>query len=252
MIYLSSRHCHNRGIEWLKWKDRSSSSFQLSRILVISMIIFKKREQSAVAITLPFVIKWCTAQMECKQIPGGTWTTTESMFLHLGLPRLSQGLRTAVCQCSNVPAVWLGHRAIRLALEPELEPEVQTGLLSPRHGRILMARRPHCPDSNIRSRTICWGCPSRHSPHTPDLSKESPMGAQAINALLGWFWSPFERNYGTIKNILSPQDAIFAATYILIKRCGSAHPFLLPWVLCHPFHLASMVSIWPAIFTWKY
>lgn len=120
------------------------------------------------------------------------------------LPKLSKSLRTAVCHRSNVPAVWLGHRAIRLALEPELELEVQPGFLFPRRDRILVARRPRCPDSNIWSRTICWCCQSPHSPCTPDLSKESPMGDQAINRLSEWFWSPFEKKIRHNKTILSP------------------------------------------------
>lgn len=143
-----------------------------------------------------------------KQIPGGKQTTADSMFLSLAFPRLSQGLRTAVCHCSNVPAVWLGRRAIRLALEPLLELEVQTGFLSPRQGRMLMARRPRCPASNIWSRTICWGCQSPHTPHTPDLSKESPMGNQAISGLLEWFWSPLEKKHGARKFFHS-RDATF-------------------------------------------
>lgn len=127
------------------------------------------------------------------------------------LPRLSQGLRTVVCHCSNVPAVWLGHRAIRLALEPELELEVQTGLLSPRQGRMLTARRPRCPASNIWSTTICWGCQSPHAPHAPDLSKESPVGNQPISGLLKWFWSPFEKRCNTTELYYHLWDGIFSA-----------------------------------------
>lgn len=143
------------------------------------------------------------------------------------LPRLSQGLRTVVCHCSNVPAVWLGHRAIRLALEPELELEVQTGLLSPRQSRMLTARRPRCPASNIWSRTICWGCQSPHAPHAPDLSKESPVGNQPISGLLKWFWSPFEKRCNTTELYYHHRDAIFLLYYFR-KGHGSAQPFLHP------------------------
>lgn len=89
-------------------------------------------------------------------------------------PQIVTSLRTAVCCWSSVPpAAWLGHRAARLVLEAELEPEVQTRLLSPRQGRIPMARRPRCPVSNIWSRTICWGCQSPHTlpPTTPSHSR---------------------------------------------------------------------------------
>lgn len=101
------------------------------------------------------------------------------------MPRLSQGLRTAVCHCSNVPAVWLGHRAIRLALEPELEPAVQTGLFPP--GGAECSR----PDDLAAQPLISDQEPSAEAarahtaPHAPDLSKESPMGNQAVSGLLG-------------------------------------------------------------------
>ncbi|KAK5894943.1 hypothetical protein CesoFtcFv8_011584 [Champsocephalus esox] len=52
-------------------------------------------------------------------------------------------------QQSNVPAVWPGLRAFCLAPDPELEPDAQRRLLSPRRGPILTAKRPRCPDSYI-------------------------------------------------------------------------------------------------------
>lgn len=113
-----------------------------------------------------------------KQISGGKINYSRQHVSEFGLPRLSQGLRTAVCHCSNVPAVWLGHWAIRLVLEPELELEVQMGLLSPGQGKMLMARRPHYPASNIWSRTICWGCQSPHASCTPSHCLTSPRRAQ--------------------------------------------------------------------------
>ncbi len=165
------------------------------------------------------------------------------MFWSLVLLKSSQSLRTAVCHCSSVPAVWPGHRAIRLALEPELELEVQPGFLFPRQSRILMARRPRCPNSNIWSRTICWGCQSPHSPQTPDLSKESLMGDRAINALLEWFWSPLEEKSSTIKVYYHRSDATFAAILVLEKvRLCSA--------ISAPLRFCVTLSYNCSIYTW--
>lgn len=87
-------------------------------------------------------------------------------------------------------------------------------VVSPRLGRMLTARRPRCPASNIWSWTICWGCQSPHTPHTPDLSKESPMGNQAVIGLLEWFWSPFKKKYGTTKLYYHYGDPAFATILI--------------------------------------
>lgn len=63
----------------------------------------------------------------------GKHTPAGSREFEFALPRLSHSLRTAVCNRSNVPAVWLGHRAWSSGTgNPSCgELEVHTGLLSP-------------------------------------------------------------------------------------------------------------------------
>ena len=118
------------------------------------------------------------------------------------------------------------------------------GLFPPRRDRALVARRPRCPASNIWSRTICWGCQSPHAPRSPDLSKESPMGNQAVSGLLEWFWSPFEKKCCVTK-LYYHRGGSHSCCYINSRLCSAT---LVP-SLWSCVAISSILSTWATVFT---